>query len=91
MFLIYQDLILTSNSLLKRIYYLFFSIQINQWYFLWSNFLKVNEYLKEIIIQEQSRREAQKAEPLEIPKVSLPAFCSFWMSNYDIICGGISV
>ncbi|KAB5559421.1 hypothetical protein PHYPO_G00028840 [Pangasianodon hypophthalmus] len=32
----------------------------------WMN--KVNEYLKEIIIQEQSRREAQKAEPLEIPK-----------------------
>ncbi|XP_060732852.1 calmodulin-regulated spectrin-associated protein 2a isoform X7 [Tachysurus vachellii] len=32
----------------------------------WMN--KVNEYLKEIIIQEQSRREAQRAEPLEIPK-----------------------
>ncbi|XP_060797752.1 calmodulin-regulated spectrin-associated protein 2a isoform X2 [Neoarius graeffei] len=32
----------------------------------WMN--KVNEYLKEIIIQEQSRKEAQRAEPLEIPK-----------------------
>ncbi|TSW35250.1 Calmodulin-regulated spectrin-associated protein 2 [Bagarius yarrelli] len=32
----------------------------------WMN--KVNEYLKEIIIQEQSRKEAQKEEPLEIPK-----------------------
>lgn len=40
------------------------------------NIHKVNEYLKEIIIQEQSRREAQKAEPLEIPKVRFPASCS---------------
>ncbi|XP_026879794.2 calmodulin-regulated spectrin-associated protein 2a isoform X2 [Electrophorus electricus] len=32
----------------------------------WMN--KVNEYLKEIIMQEQSRREAQNAEPVESPK-----------------------
>ncbi|XP_062868922.1 calmodulin-regulated spectrin-associated protein 2a isoform X2 [Trichomycterus rosablanca] len=32
----------------------------------WMN--KVNEYLKEIIILEQRREEAQKAEPVEIPK-----------------------
>uniref|UniRef100_A0AAR2M419 Calmodulin regulated spectrin-associated protein family, member 2a n=1 Tax=Pygocentrus nattereri TaxID=42514 RepID=A0AAR2M419_PYGNA len=34
----------------------------------WMN--KVNEYLKEIIMQEQRRREAQNAEPVENPKVS---------------------
>ncbi|XP_072516138.1 calmodulin-regulated spectrin-associated protein 2a isoform X2 [Salminus brasiliensis] len=32
----------------------------------WMN--KVNEYLKEIIMQEQRRREAQNAEPVENPK-----------------------
>ncbi|KAA0712305.1 Calmodulin-regulated spectrin-associated protein 2 [Triplophysa tibetana] len=32
----------------------------------WMN--KVNEYLKEIIMQEQRRREAQSAEPVENPK-----------------------
>uniref|UniRef100_A0A8C2JQ78 Calmodulin regulated spectrin-associated protein family, member 2a n=1 Tax=Cyprinus carpio TaxID=7962 RepID=A0A8C2JQ78_CYPCA len=34
----------------------------------WIN--KVNEYLKEIIMQEQRRTEAQNAEPVENPKVS---------------------
>uniref|UniRef100_A0A9J7XNQ7 Calmodulin regulated spectrin-associated protein family, member 2a n=1 Tax=Cyprinus carpio carpio TaxID=630221 RepID=A0A9J7XNQ7_CYPCA len=34
----------------------------------WMN--KVNEYLKEIIMQEQRRMEAQNAEPVENPKVS---------------------
>ncbi|XP_076880350.1 calmodulin-regulated spectrin-associated protein 2a isoform X3 [Brachyhypopomus gauderio] len=32
----------------------------------WMN--KVNEYLKEIIMQEQSRKEAQNEEPVESPK-----------------------
>uniref|UniRef100_A0A9J7XM40 Calmodulin regulated spectrin-associated protein family, member 2a n=1 Tax=Cyprinus carpio carpio TaxID=630221 RepID=A0A9J7XM40_CYPCA len=35
----------------------------------WIN--KVNEYLKEIIMQEQRRTEAQNAEPVENPKVSV--------------------
>uniref|UniRef100_A0A3B4DXP1 CKK domain-containing protein n=1 Tax=Pygocentrus nattereri TaxID=42514 RepID=A0A3B4DXP1_PYGNA len=46
----------------------------------WMN--KVNEYLKEIIMQEQRRREAQNAEPVENPKVSGWACCEFSEARY---------
>ncbi|XP_046713634.1 calmodulin-regulated spectrin-associated protein 2a isoform X3 [Silurus meridionalis] len=46
----------------------------------WMN--KVNEYLKEIIIHEQSRREAQRAEPLEIPKSPTKWYMKLVPSRY---------
>uniref|UniRef100_A0A672KB13 Calmodulin regulated spectrin-associated protein family, member 2a n=1 Tax=Sinocyclocheilus grahami TaxID=75366 RepID=A0A672KB13_SINGR len=46
----------------------------------WMN--KVNEYLKEIIMQEQRRMEAQNAEPVENPKVSSFVYVCLLQARY---------